>query len=155
MVSLLILILSDNCAAWVGRAIGRVHLFGKNPRGQPGVPPVGSSDRLALSGSQSDSQEALQRWGRRWSNFSPLHIDDNLSIPFVTGAIMFFLGGERGDGLAGRPGSSDTPLRRRPPHGAGDSQFFFEQKRKKPPERQRETSLRLTGRVLIKVCQIS
>ncbi len=92
IVSLLILILSDTCAAWVGKAIGRVHLFGKTLEGSlaflasallivwlyPGI--------HRLSGS-------LAAFGATAVELLPLHIDDNLSIPFAAGAIMFFLGG--------------------------------------------------------------
>ncbi len=92
IVSLLILIISDTCAAWVGKGIGRVPIFGKTLEGSlaflfsallivwltPGL------NRL------SGSVAAL---GATVVELLPTHIDDNLSIPLVAGAIMFFLGG--------------------------------------------------------------
>jgi dolichol kinase len=90
--SLLILIISDTCAAWVGKGFGRVHLLNKTLEGSlaffvsalliawfsPGL------ERLSAS---------LAALGATVVELLPIHIDDNFSIPFVAGAIMFFLGG--------------------------------------------------------------
>jgi dolichol kinase len=90
--SLLILIISDTCAAWVGKGIGKVRILNKTLEGSlaflvsallivwifPGL------DRLSAS---------LAALGATVVELLPIHIDDNLSIPFVAGAIMFFLGG--------------------------------------------------------------
>jgi len=90
--SLLILIISDTCAAWVGKGIGKVRILDKTLEGSlaflvsallivwifPGL------DRLSAS---------LAALGATVVELLPIHMDDNLSIPFVAGAIMFFLGG--------------------------------------------------------------
>jgi dolichol kinase len=90
--SLLILVFSDTLAAWVGKAIGKIHILGKTLEGSlafllsallivwlyPGL--------NRLSGS-------IAALGATVVELLPLHIDDNLSIPFVAGTIMFFLGG--------------------------------------------------------------
>jgi len=87
--SLLILILSDTAAALVGKAFGRISIFEKTLEGAlaflftsllivwicPGV------DRL--SGSLSAFITTL-------IELLPIPIDDNLTIPLVAGAIMFF-----------------------------------------------------------------
>ena len=92
IVSLLILILSDTCAALVGTGIGKIAIFGKTVEGSlaffvsallivwiyPHVDPFAGS--LAAAG--ATVIEVL-----------PIHVDDNLTIPFAAGTIMFFLGG--------------------------------------------------------------
>ena len=92
IVSLLILIVSDTCAAWVGKAIGRCRIFEKTLEGSlaflvsalliiwlyPGV------DRLSGS---------LAALGAAVTELLPLPLDDNFTIPFVAGVILFFVGG--------------------------------------------------------------
>jgi dolichol kinase len=87
--SLLILILSDTAAALVGKGFGRVPIFRKTLEGSmaffvssllivwiyPGL------DRL------SGSFAAL---GAALIEVLPIPLDDNLTIPLVAGAIMFF-----------------------------------------------------------------
>jgi dolichol kinase len=87
--SLLILILSDTAAALAGKGFGRIRVFGKTLEGSmaflitsllivwvyPGL------DRL------SGSFAAL---GAAVIEVLPISLDDNLTIPLVAGAIMFF-----------------------------------------------------------------
>ena len=89
IVSLLILILSDTAAALVGKGIGKISIFGKTLEGTmafifsslliiwiyPGI------DRL------SGSFAAL---GAALIELLPIPLDDNLTIPLVAGAIMFY-----------------------------------------------------------------
>jgi dolichol kinase len=92
VVSLLILILSDTCAALVGKGMGKLQIFQKTVEGSLAFlvsallivwiyPHV---DRFAGS---------LAAAGATVIELLPIHVDDNLSIPLVAGAIMFFLGG--------------------------------------------------------------
>ena len=92
MVSLLILILSDTCAAWVGRAIGRVHLFGKTLEGSLAFL-LSALLIVWLYPGLHRFSGTIAALGATLVELLPLHIDDNLSIPFVAGTIMFFLGG--------------------------------------------------------------
>jgi len=92
MVSVLILIISDTCAAWVGRGIGRVAIFEKTLEGSlafllsallivwfyPGL------NRIAGS---------LAALGATVIELLPIPIDDNVTIPLVAGVIMFSAGG--------------------------------------------------------------
>lgn len=91
VVSLLILILSDTCAAWVGKGIGRVRIFEKTLEGSlafflsaliivylfPGL------NRLAGT---------LGALGATLVELIPFGLDDNLTIPFAAAAVMFFCG---------------------------------------------------------------
>jgi dolichol kinase len=90
--SILILILSDTCAALVGKGIGKVSIFRKTLEGSlafflsavvivllyPGV------DRLA---------GVVGALGATVTELLPIPLDDNLTIPFAAGAIMFFCRG--------------------------------------------------------------
>jgi dolichol kinase len=90
--SILILILSDTFAALVGRGIGRVPIFRKTLEGSlafflsalvivfvyPGV------DRFS---------GVIGALGATVIELLPVPLDDNLTIPFVAGAIMFFCKG--------------------------------------------------------------
>ena len=89
VVSLLILILSDTAAALVGKGIGRVRIFGKTLEGSaaflitsllivwfyPGV------DRF---------WGTLSALAGTWIELLPIRVNDNLSIPLVTGTVMLF-----------------------------------------------------------------
>lgn len=92
MVSVLILIISDTCAAWVGKGIGRVAIFTKTLEGSlaflfSAFLIVWSYPGLnRLSGS-------LAALGATVIELLPIPIDDNLTIPLVAGAIMFCVGG--------------------------------------------------------------
>ncbi len=87
--SILILIVSDTAAALIGRGLGRVKILGKTLEGSmaflitsllivwiyPGL------DRFAGS---------LAALGATVVEILPMRVNDNLSIPLVAGAIMFF-----------------------------------------------------------------
>lgn len=90
--SLFILILSDTAAALVGKGIGKIGVFGKTVEGSTAFlitsllivwiyPHLGR-----LSGS-------LAALGATVIEVLPIKLNDNLSIPLVAGAIMFFVGG--------------------------------------------------------------
>jgi len=90
--SIFILIVSDTAAALVGKGVGRVKIFGKTLEGSMAFlitsllivwiyPHLG---RLAGS---------LSALGATVIEILPVGVNDNLSIPLVAGAIMFFAGG--------------------------------------------------------------
>lgn len=92
IVSLLILIFSDTCAALVGKAMGKISIFEKT-----------------LEGSLAFFLSALvivwcfprvDRWAGTAAaaaatviELLPTPVDDNFTIPVTAGAILFFLGG--------------------------------------------------------------
>jgi len=90
--SLLILILADTAAAFVGRAIGRVPICGKTLEGSLAffitalviVWTYPALDRFSGS---------LAALGATLIEILPGKINDNLTIPLTAGAVMFFLGG--------------------------------------------------------------
>ena len=90
--SLLILILSDTCAALVGKGIGKFRVFGKTLEGSTAF--LFSSllivwfypDLNRFSGT-------LGAFGATLVELLPIKIDDNLTIPLVAGGIMLFGGG--------------------------------------------------------------
>jgi dolichol kinase len=92
IVSLLILILSDTAAALVGKGVGRIRIFGKTLEGS-----------LAFFVSSLIIVWVYPGLGRFWGSVAalgatliellPIRLDDNLTIPLVAGAIMFFGGG--------------------------------------------------------------
>ena len=90
--SLLILILSDTAAALTGKGIGRVKIFGKTLEGSlaflaTSLLIVWIYPRLSrFSGS-------LAALGATLVEVLPLRVNDNLTIPLMSGAIMFFAGG--------------------------------------------------------------
>jgi len=89
IVSLLILILSDTAAALVGRGIGRIRIFRKTLEGS-----------LAFLVSSLLIVWVYPDLNRLWGSLAalcatlmellPIQVDDNLTIPLVAGAIMFF-----------------------------------------------------------------
>jgi dolichol kinase len=89
IVSLLILILSDTAAALVGKGIGRIRIFGKTLEGTMAF--IFSSLLIVwiypgmerLSGSFAAVGAAL-------IELLPIPLDDNLTIPLVAGAILFY-----------------------------------------------------------------
>ena len=92
MVSLLILILSDTAAALVGKWIGQVRIFNKTLEGSLAFFLCSLlivwvySDLSRLSG-------GLVCLGATLIELLPTGMNDNLTIPLVAGAIMFFGGG--------------------------------------------------------------
>ena len=87
--SLLILILSDTAAALVGKGFGRIPVFGKTLEGSMAF--FFSSLLIVWIypglGRLSGSFAAL---GAALIEALPIPLDDNLTIPLVAGAIMFF-----------------------------------------------------------------
>ncbi len=91
IVSILILILADTSAAMVGKGIGKIHILGKTLEGSlafllcsliivwiyPQLNRVGGS---------------LAALGATVIELLPVRLDDNLTIPFIAAAIMFFVG---------------------------------------------------------------
>ena len=89
MVSLLILILSDTAAALVGKGIGRIQIFGKTLEGSLAF--LVSS--LFIVWTYPDLNRfwgSLAALGTTVMELLPIQVDDNLTIPLVAGAIMFF-----------------------------------------------------------------
>jgi dolichol kinase len=90
--SILILIVSDTAAALVGKGIGKVRIFGKTLEGSlaflvTSLVIVWIYPRLdRFSGS-------LAALGAALIEILPIRLNDNLSIPLVAGAIMFFAAG--------------------------------------------------------------
>jgi dolichol kinase len=92
IISILILILSDTAGALVGKAIGRVPIFGKTLEGS-----------LAFFITALFIVWLYPQLNRLWGSVAalgatvievlPIKLDDNLSIPLVAGAIMSFAGG--------------------------------------------------------------
>jgi len=92
IVSLLILILSDTCAALVGKGIGRTRIFGKTLEGTLAF--FFCSLVIVLIYPQTDRVSGiLGALGAAVIEVLPIPLDDNLTIPFVAGAIMFFCRG--------------------------------------------------------------
>lgn len=90
--SILILIVSDTAAALVGKGIGRVKILGKTLEGSMAFLVTSLAivwiyprlDRFAGS---------LAALGATLIEVLPTGVNDNLSIPLVAGAIMFFVAG--------------------------------------------------------------
>jgi dolichol kinase len=90
--SLFILILADTSAALVGKGIGKISIFGKTLEGSIAfffcalliVWIYPNLDRFSGS---------LSALGATVIEVLPTRVDDNLTIPFVAAAIMFFVGG--------------------------------------------------------------
>jgi dolichol kinase len=89
--SLLILILSDTAAALVGMAIGRTRIFGKTLEGSAAFFLV-SLLIVWLYPNLPRFSGTLAALGGTVIELLPIRLNDNLSIPLVTGAIMFFGG---------------------------------------------------------------
>ena len=91
IMSLLILILSDTAAALVGKSIGRIRILGKTLEGSSAffLTSLLSVWLYPHSNRFSGTVAAL---GGTLTELLPMGVNDNLSIPLVTGAIMFFGG---------------------------------------------------------------
>lgn len=90
--SLLILSLSDTCAALVGKGLGRVRMGEKTLEGTLAFL-VSALTIVWIS-------PGVDRWAGFWgaagatvAELLPIGLDDNLTIPLVAGGIMFFVGG--------------------------------------------------------------
>ncbi len=89
--SLLILILSDTAAALVGKGMGRIRVFGKTFEGS-GAFFITSLLIVWLYPGLNRVSGMLAALGGTLIELLPIGLNDNLSIPLVTGAIMFFAG---------------------------------------------------------------
>jgi len=89
--SLLILILSDTAAALVGKGIGRIRIFGKTLEGSAAFFFV-SLLIVWLYPNLNRFSGTLAALGGTVIELLPIRLNDNLSIPLVTGAIMLFGG---------------------------------------------------------------
>jgi dolichol kinase len=90
--SLLILILADSSAALVGKGIGRVPIWGKTLEGSMAFLFTSLLIVLIYPGLNRFSG-SLAALGATVIEILPIEVNDNLTIPLVAGAIMFFLGG--------------------------------------------------------------
>jgi len=89
--SLLILILSDTCAALVGKGIGKISIFGKTLEGS--IAFFFSSLLIVwLYPNLNRFWGCVAALGATLTEIFPIKLDDNLTIPLVAGAIMFFGG---------------------------------------------------------------
>lgn len=90
IVSLLILIISDTASGLVGKGIGRIRVFKKTLEGSLAF--LLTSILIVWSYPGLDRfSGTLAALGATLIEVSPLALDDNLSIPLVSGSIMFFL----------------------------------------------------------------
>jgi dolichol kinase len=90
--SLLILIVADTAAALVGRGIGRISIFGKTLEGSLAF--FFSSLLIVwIYPNLNRFSGGLAALGATVIEILPIKVNDNLTIPLVAGAIMFFLGG--------------------------------------------------------------
>jgi len=89
--SLLILIVADTAAALVGRGIGRISIFGKTLEGSLAF--FFSSLLIVwIYPNLNRFSGGLAALGATVIEILPIKVNDNLTIPLVAGAIMFFLG---------------------------------------------------------------
>jgi dolichol kinase len=87
--SILILILSDTAAALIGKWIGRVKIFGKTLEGSTAFL-ITSLLIVWIYPNLNRFSGSLAALGATWIEVLPIKVNDNLSIPLVAGAIMFF-----------------------------------------------------------------
>jgi dolichol kinase len=90
--SLLILIVSDTTAALIGKGIGKITIFGKTLEGSVGFL-VSSLLIVWIYPGLNRFSGSLAALGATLIEVLPVRVDDNLTIPLVSGAIMFFCGG--------------------------------------------------------------
>jgi dolichol kinase len=90
--SILVLILSDTAAALIGNWIGRVRIFGKTLEGSMAFF-LTSLLIVWIYPNLNRFSGSLAALGAALVEILPIRVNDNLSIPLVAGAIMFFVGG--------------------------------------------------------------
>jgi dolichol kinase len=90
--SLFILILSDTAAALIGKGIGRVKVFGKTVEGSMAFL-ITSLLIVWIYPHLNRLSGSLAALGATLVEVLPIKLNDNLSIPLVAGAIMFFVAG--------------------------------------------------------------
>ncbi len=89
--SLLILILSDTAAAFVGKGMGKISILGKTLEGS--IAFFASALLIVWVYPNLDRFSGfLAALGTTAVELLPTRVDDNLTIPFVAGAILFFCG---------------------------------------------------------------
>ena len=92
--SLLILILSDTAAAMVGKGIGKVPIFGGGKTLEGSLAFLVSSQLIVwIYPGLNHLWGAAASIGATVIEVLPVKVDDNLTIPLIAGAIMFFGGG--------------------------------------------------------------
>jgi dolichol kinase len=89
IVSLLILILSDTAAAIIGKWRGRVRMFGKTLEGSLAFL-ITSLLIVWIYPNLNRSLGSLAALGATVIELLPIKVNDNLTIPLVAGAILFF-----------------------------------------------------------------
>ena len=92
IVSLLILTLSDTCAALVGKGIGKISIFGKTLEGSLAFL-VSALLIVWIYPNVNRFAGTLAAVGAAVIELLPIRVDDNFTIPFTAAAIMFFVGG--------------------------------------------------------------
>src|SRR4030042_1161380 len=100
--SILILIVSDTAAALVGKGIGRVRIFGKTLEGRMAFL-ITSLVIVWIYPHLNRFSGSLAALGATLIEVLPIKINDNLTIPLVAGAIMFFVAGGGGGNFLGAP----------------------------------------------------
>jgi len=90
--SIFILILSDTAAALIGKWIGRTGIFGKTLEGSMAFF-LTSLLIVWISPNVNRFSGSLAALGATLIEILPVGVNDNLTIPLVAGAIMFFVGG--------------------------------------------------------------
>jgi len=90
--SIFILILSDTAAALIGKWIGRTGIFGKTLEGSMAFF-LTSLLIVWISPNLNRFSGSLAALGATLVEILPVGVNDNLTIPLVAGAIMFFVGG--------------------------------------------------------------
>jgi dolichol kinase len=89
--SLLILIFSDTAAALVGKGIGRIPIFSKTLEGSMAFF-ISSLLIVWIYPNLNRFSGSLAALGATVVELLPIRVNDNLTIPLVAAAIMFFLG---------------------------------------------------------------
>jgi dolichol kinase len=92
LTSILILILSDTAAALVGKWVGRIRIFGKTLEGSIAFF-LTSLFIVWIYPNLNRFSGSLAALGATLIEILPVRLNDNLSIPLVAGAIMFYGGG--------------------------------------------------------------
>jgi len=92
MASLLILIFSDTAAAFVGKGIGRIPIFGKTLEGSMAFL-ISSLLIVWIYPNLNRFSGSLAALGTTVVELLPIRVNDNLTIPLVAASIMFFSGG--------------------------------------------------------------
>ena len=87
--SILILILSDTAAALIGKWMGRIQIFGKTLEGSTAFL-ITSLLIVWIYPHLNRYSGSLAALGATCIEVLPIKVNDNLSIPLVAGAIMFF-----------------------------------------------------------------